>query len=183
MFGLSFHLQNINWLVLKVISGINYEKIIKRINVYIARTIEELLTRGRRFRVYYTMKLLRITTWLFLHLYFYVCLLISVVCLYLFVCVCVFPFPIFHSDLDCPDAWVFSGLLLFSCSLRYLFHSLSPSTFKHSFFPPIFTCFWPQTRRPQIRNRYTRMFVYLCRYSKRPAHRLVHTCAHPRLCF
>lgn len=136
MFGLSFHLQNINWLVLKVISGINYEKIIKRMNVYIARTIEELLTRGRRFRVYYTMKLLRITTWLFLHLYFYVCLLISVVCLYLFVCVCVFPFPIFHSDLDCPDAWVFSGLLLFSCSLRYLFHSLSPSTFKHSFFPP-----------------------------------------------
>lgn len=104
-------------------------------------------------------------------------MLISVVCLYLFVCVCVFPFPIFHSDLDCPDAWVFSGLLLFSCSLRYLFHCLSPSTFKPSFFP-IFTCFWPQTRRPQIRKRYTRMFVYLCRYSKRPAHRLMHTCTH-----
>lgn len=49
------------------------------------------------------------------------------------VCACIYVFVFFlspfHSDLDCPVVWGSSGLLLFSCSLRYLLHGLSPSAF------------------------------------------------------
>lgn len=51
-------------------------------------------------------------------------------CLYFYMFV--FFLSLFHSDLDSPVNWGSSGLLLFSCSLRYLFHCLGPLAFKLS---------------------------------------------------
>lgn len=68
----------------------------------------------------------------FLHTHImYVCsVLPSFVCLYFYMCVCVFPLSPFHSDLDCAVVSGSSGLLPFSCCLRYLFHCLAPFAFK-----------------------------------------------------
>lgn len=60
----------------------------------------------------------------------FVCCFSCVVCSS--ICVCVFPLSLFPFDLDCPVVWGSSGLLLFSCSLRYLFHCLAPFAFKLS---------------------------------------------------
>lgn len=75
---------------------------------------------------------------------------------------CVFFFPLFsfcmfvcplspsHSDLDCPVVWGSSGLLLFSCSLRYLSRFFPPWAFQLvlGFHSP-----WPQSPWLQIWNK------------------------------
>lgn len=64
-------------------------------------------------------------------LYTYVC---AVFCLFLFsflfLYMCVCPLCPSHSDLHCPVVCGSSGLLLFSCSSRYLFHHLVPRAFQ-----------------------------------------------------
>lgn len=62
------------------------------------------------------------------HTVYVCCLLVSPVCPCLYIYVSVFFLSSSLSDLDCPVVWgAPSGLLLFSCSLRYLFHRLAPS--------------------------------------------------------
>lgn len=109
----------------------------------------------------------------------YVCSVsVSFVCLYFYMCVCVFPLSPFHSDLDCPVVWGSSGLLLFSCSLRYLFHCLAPSAFKLS---PL--CFHFIVLDPKLGDcRFeTNTQAYIFFYT--PIHTSAHSLMCTHLCF
>ena len=108
----------------------------------------------------------------------YVCLFsvgFSCLVLSICVCVCVFFLSPSHSDLDCPVAWGSSGLLLFSCSLRYLFHTLTPSAFKLS---PM--CFHFVVLDPKLGDsRFeTNTRAYMFRHSLQIAHTRTRSRAH-----
>lgn len=86
-------------------------------------------------------------------------------CLVLSICVCMcFPsLSPFHSDLDCPVVWGSSGLLLFSCSLRYLFHCHSPLSAHHFVF--ISMSLTPNLAALDLKQTYFFLFAILCRYT------------------
>ena len=92
-----------------------------------------------------------------------------------YMCVCVFFLSPSHSDLDCPVAWGSSGLLLFSCSLRYLFHTLTPSAFKLS---PMCFHFVVLDPKPGNSRFETNTRAYMFRHSLQIAHTRTRSRAH-----
>lgn len=102
----------------------------------------------------------------------FVCCFSCVVCSS--ICVCVFPLSLFPFDLDCPVVWGSSGLLLFSFSLRYLFHCLAPLPL--SFSPLLLHVIVPRLTDSRFE---TNAGVYCLQIHSTPPHVDVHT----HLCF
>lgn len=104
-----------------------------------------------------------------LHIMYVRSVFVSLVLYFLYVCMCFPSLSPFHSDLDCPVVWGSSGLLLFSCSLRYLLYCRSPLSAHHFVF--ISLSLTPNLAALDLKQTYF-SFLPFC------ADTLVHSCAH-----